>query len=764
LSAWNLTVIGATVATAVALGLYGSVPGQSGRIRTARVRGARGAFLVSFAFLALASAALVAALLRHDFSLTYVYSYSSRDLPTVYLISAFWAGQEGTFLLWALFGAAVGTILMFTSRDHEPSVMSFFSAVQIALLVFLLKASPFQLMRVVRTDGAGLNPLLQNPWMAIHPPIVFVGYALSAAPFAWAMSALWNDDYTTWVRPGLAWTLGAWLFLGAGILIGAKWAYSVLGWGGYWGWDPVENASLVPWLSGMALLHTLLMQLRRGRMLRTNIALAIVTLLLIIYGTFLTRSGVLSDFSVHSFSALGINAYLVGALAIITIASAGLFIYRLPSMARARGYSEPYDSMVSRDFAVFATALLFVGSAAVILLGTSAPLLTKFTGNPSAVGTSFYNITNAPFGFLLAMLMGICPFLAWRSSDSRHMGCLLAIPVAAAVVLTIVALAMGARGIWFLAFLFAAFLSLAANILMVARAARSGLLRIGGYITHVGVALIFIGIIATSAYDDTVRLSLTMGSPKPVFGYEMTYTGAELEEDGGVRLALDVALGDKMFRAAPYIQTTRRGPVRRPYIHSALYEDLYIAPLEAFSSGPETRSKTEGSVSVTLSKGQSATAAGLTVRFIRFDMSQHAESQMAVGAQLEVVTSDGKILGTATPVLALTRSGKSHQDAVLATPVGPVAFHLEAIDATNGTATVQIVRMVGEVEGQTGKRDRQVTGTPDGENQSPAAAAAPQAVLVEVSRKPLANSLWVGSILLLAGTTLAVIRRARGID
>ena len=271
----------------------------------------------------------------------------SRSLSTGYLVSGLWAGQEGTYLLWALLSAAIGVALAVSSgkpgRLGESSVMKFYVLAHTLLLVLLLAASPFKKLSFTPADGAGLNPLLQDPWMVIHPPIVFVGYALYAVPFALAMAALARDDYKVWVVQALPLMVAAWLFLGAGILIGAKWAYGTLGWGGYWGWDPVENASLVPWLTGGALMHTLIMQRERGKMVRTNVVLATVSFLLVMYATFLTRSGVLTDFSVHSFSDLGMTGILVVVMAVLALVALYLIALRWGSMTKNRGYAEMYE-------------------------------------------------------------------------------------------------------------------------------------------------------------------------------------------------------------------------------------------------------------------------------------------------------------------------------------------------------------------------------------------------------------------------------------
>ncbi len=259
----------------------------------------------------IASAYLLSLILNHQYQVSYVYSYTANDLPLLYLFSAFWAGQEGSFLLWVLCTAWLGVALIRKGDRWEPQVMVSVLLVQAALLVMLLAKSPFALLPEVPTDGSGLNPLLQNPWMAVHPPILFVGYAGLVIPFAYAIAALWKRDYDGWADVAWPWTLFSWGMLGAGIAIGAYWAYEVLGWGGYWGWDTVENSSLVPWLTATALAHGLITQKSRGTLARWNLFLAPITFALVLYATFLTRSGVLSESSVHSFTDTGLGPFLV---------------------------------------------------------------------------------------------------------------------------------------------------------------------------------------------------------------------------------------------------------------------------------------------------------------------------------------------------------------------------------------------------------------------------------------------------------------------
>ncbi|MEJ2543480.1 MAG: cytochrome c biogenesis protein CcsA, partial [Calditrichaceae bacterium] len=265
-----------------------------------KIENGRISYYIGVILIVIASAYLFYLFITYQFQYTYVYGYSSRDLPLGFLISSFWAGQEGSFLFWILMNAFLGFIFIKTSKKYETSGMFFFSLIQLFFLAILIKASPFETFNQIPPDGSGLNPLLQNFWMVIHPPILFIGYAAAAFPFVLAISSLLKKDFDGWVKHALPWTVFTSLTLGAGIILGAFWAYETLGWGGYWGWDPVENSSLIPWLTVLALLHGLLVQNMKGSLKKTNYFLSTITFILVIYATFLTRSGVLSDFSVHS--------------------------------------------------------------------------------------------------------------------------------------------------------------------------------------------------------------------------------------------------------------------------------------------------------------------------------------------------------------------------------------------------------------------------------------------------------------------------------
>lgn len=348
-----------------------------------------------------ASLYLWQAIFADDFSIAYVANYSARSLPTVYKISAFWAGQQGSFLLWLLFHSIAGVILL---RSTDRSTMTVYAFLQSMLTILVLTKSPFAPSEVIPFDGAGLNPLLQDFWMAIHPPIIFLGYALLAIPFSMSIGALLkNPSSRAWLESARRWTLIAWSMLGAGIFVGAYWAYKVLGWGGYWGWDPVENSSLVPWLLSAVLLHLINLSKTKPAVLSVTHAAAIFTYSLVIYGTFLTRSGILGDFSVHSFAGSSIGLIIAVANAVILIGGLAILTVKAKSLPEGR----MYESFNERAFLILLGMLILIFVAVLVWIGMSMPLLSQLAGAPAAVDTSYYVKTTAPLGVAIAALIAL---------------------------------------------------------------------------------------------------------------------------------------------------------------------------------------------------------------------------------------------------------------------------------------------------------------------------------------------------------------------
>ena len=354
----------------------------------------------SAGFIVAASLLLWFLIFENNFSVEYVATYSSTTLPTIYKISAFWAGQQGSFLLWLLIHAAVGVVLTF--RKNSAAALGIYFLLQSILVLLVLAKSPFAEHSAQVFEGVGLNPLLQDFWMAIHPPIIFVGYALLAVPFALSLGNILTDAKSrSWLEEARRWTLLAWSFLGAGIFVGGYWAYKVLGWGGYWGWDPVENSSLVPWLLAAVLLHLINLAQKKSAVLSVVHVAATFTYSLVIYGTFLTRSGILGDFSVHSFAGSNIGLSIALANALVLIGGLTIILIKAKSLPQGK----MYETHGEAAFIILLSCLLIIFIAAIVWIGMSMPLLSQLVGEAAAVDTDFYVKSTAPIALAVAALM-----------------------------------------------------------------------------------------------------------------------------------------------------------------------------------------------------------------------------------------------------------------------------------------------------------------------------------------------------------------------
>ncbi len=469
-----------------------------------------------------AAAILMTLILQHRFDVSYVNSYSGADLPLHFLISTFWAGQEGSFLLWCFWGSLIGLFVWRSAKEQEAPVMIVYLSTFLGLIAILCRQSPFRLLPPpAPVDGVGLNPLLQDYWMVIHPPIMFIGFASLSVPFSFAIAALWKKRWDGWITRTLPWALLTFLTLGTAILMGGYWAYKTLGWGGYWGWDPVENTSLVPWLFTGALVHGMFLQRSRKRHRKVNLLLACTAYAAILYGTFLTRSGVLADFSVHSFIDLGITGWLVGILGTFIGLSIVLLAWRWRSIPRTEDEESP---LLSRSVFFILGIAVFCALACVILLGTSAPILTRLTSTPSQVQTSFYAKTTTPAGWLLVLLSGLVPFVGWKGETGMGLFRNARRSLAVAAVLTGAAFALGADQPASLVLLFTAFFAADMNLRAVIRKAGNGKLGgAGGYLAHVGVGIMLAGIVVSGTYAKSQRITLPTNVPKKVGDTTLTF-------------------------------------------------------------------------------------------------------------------------------------------------------------------------------------------------------------------------------------------------
>ncbi len=713
---------------------------------------ARISFVGFSAFVTVASILLMHFILNHEFVYSYVAQYSSRDLSLEYLISSFWAGQEGSFLLWVLLGAWLGILLMLRAREREPQVMLIYNLNNIFLTILLIKQSPFRMLALAPPDGQGLNMLLQDPWMVIHPPVVFVGYAAYTIPFAYAVAALWRREYDAWIRPALPWAVFAFVSLGAGIIIGGYWSYKVLGWGGYWGWDPVENASLLPWLAGTGLMHGMILQQTRKKLRKTNFVLAALSFLLVIYCTFLTRSGVLADFSVHSFVDLGITGWLVIFMLVFLAISLGFLIAR----AREIPVSEQGTGMgyFSREFGLIAAVVILCLSAVIVGLGTSAPLITRMLEKASKVSADFYVKTNLPLALLILLLLSFVPILVWGRNKFSKVAPKLIWAVAGAIVSVAITLFNGypdlgapllSLGVFLLSLLAGGAAGI--NLFLAGKLIRKRITISAAAIAHLGVGLMFLGIVSSSAYDRSEKVLLHEGIGKSAMGYDIKFNGATFSREGkGVRahLPLDVKNEDVQFVAEPDIfsERSRDGQIKRfshPHIRRGLIADLYISPVD-FSPGQKRRQSGDR---LHLQKDEKVKFHDYEFTFLGFDISgmmgKKDLHEVSVGANL-VVSYKGAEPVTLKPVITV---GQLHSPSSRVRLPGPEESYLTLV---NIEADNKAVNLLYQGPLSSDKED---------------ADESPSTMVAEVSIKPGMTMLWLGTFLILLGGCIAIPGRWR---
>jgi cytochrome c-type biogenesis protein CcmF len=383
--------------------------------------GVRGLY-VTFAMVVLASAGLWTALLTRDFSVEYVASHISSTMPSVYVFTAFWSGQAGSLLFWALILGMYSTIAIASSRQRNRELTPWATGTLAAVLLFFIatacfRANPFTRLDFMPVDGRGMNPQLQNPGMALHPPNLYLGYVATAIPFAFAIAALFTRRLDAeWLGVVRRWALVTWFFLTIGIVLGMWWAYVELGWGGYWAWDPVENSSFLPWLATTAFLHSIMIQEKRGMLRKWNVVLVVLSFLLAIFGTFITRSGVIE--SVHSFTQSPVGPWFATFFFVAT----GISIYLIATRLKHLEAKAELESMVSREAAFLYNNLVLIGIAFAVMWGTIFPIVSEWWSNTKiTVGPPFFNTVNIPLGLFLLLLTGVGPLIAWRKASVSNL-------------------------------------------------------------------------------------------------------------------------------------------------------------------------------------------------------------------------------------------------------------------------------------------------------------------------------------------------------
>ena len=539
------------------------------------VQTARTAFYVHTAAVTGIVVTLFLIIQNNYFEYHYAWSHSSKYLPFYYKISAFWEGQEGSFLLWLFWHVVLGVILIRTSRNWESPAMFVFSLVQaflasmilgIVVLNIKIGSSPFMLLRdvmdapvfkidpeFVPVDGSGLNPLLQNYWMVIHPPTLFLGFATTIVPFSFAVAGLWMKKYTDWIRPALPWSVFSAAILGLGIIMGAYWAYETLNFGGYWNWDPVENAIFVPWLTLIAGIHTMVIFRKNATAIKTSFILVIATFILILYSTFLTRSGILGNASVHGFTDLGLSGQLLIYLLVFTLISAWLLGINWKQIP----VTEKEASTYSSEFWIFIGAAVLSLSAFQVIVPTSIPVMNAILQNigfdtniaPPADQVVFYSDIQIWFGMGIAILTGMGQIFWWKKISKDNLFSEFSVPIVITLVVSmVIMLTSGLYKISFLLLVTSAVFAVVSNIRTLIKLAGRNFQLSGGAVSHIGVALMLIGILYSSGLSNVVSLNrsgvlystnfpdevnqenvlLFQDESKTMDDYDITYTGKKI--------------------------------------------------------------------------------------------------------------------------------------------------------------------------------------------------------------------------------------------
>jgi cytochrome c-type biogenesis protein CcmF len=790
-------------------------------------RAGRWAWGIMSAAVLSASGVLWYLIFNHQYQYAYVYQQSSNDLPLHYLFSTFWAGQEGSFLLWIIMMCGVGgALIAYVKEEYETPVMAVVGFCQFFLLSMIVGlqfgpvevgSSPFMTLAekfpeapifqqnpgFIPADGQGLNDLLQNPWMTIHPPMLFVGFSAMVVPFAFAVAALWKKRFTEWVRPAMPWTVLAVAVLGVGIAMGGYWAYVTLSFGGYWAWDPVENSSLVPWIIGVAAFHTMLVQKKSGSSQKASLFLSILAYLFVVYSTFLTRSGILGDVSVHSFVDLGLYNQLLIWILSMGVLGFGLLAYRYNELPTPK--EEP--RVLSREFMIFSGAVLLTASAAVIILGTSAPIFGRiFRDNPSAVPIEFYNEWTLPLALGFVFLCGLGQLFWWTKMDVDTLNHALFKPVSFATVATVVVLivtpfaeqtvvipesapalaTMSAAGfteglsqLWttygpalqMLLLLFVSFFALFGNGAVLWRIGRGNPRMAGGALAHVGFALLILGVIASSGFaralpqlgqlqqaDESKQVRenfvVTEGQTRTINGYRVTYKGTEPAPRGRNEYILNIT--DPRNRSYQMRPVAYQGQGDQWFLHpdvkAFLEKDLFVAVTPKEATGIDQDPNNPGG-EFQLATGDSTMLGErkYAVAFRDFEVLKGPAAMMDSDAPSDPrVPDDAQMaVGASLDVTNLqTGETRSLLPVYIVMPDGSTQY------IENRVADWDLRMAFTEMSVDTGRATFAVQGVnvmPD------------DWVVVQAYTKPMISLVWLGIIVMTVGFIFSVVRRVQDI-
>ncbi len=778
-------------------------------------------FMLKGFFMLVASGMLIYLIFQHQFQYYYVFNYTSLDLQSKYLFSAFYGGQEGSFMLWILFSFVSGIGLMkWTRAPYRAPVMFFLALTQLFLISMILGwrfgdvtvgASPFRTLaeempdapfiqanpNFVPADGSGLNDLLKSPWMMIHPPILFVGFAMMTIPYCFAMAALWKRKYNEWVSPALPWTLGSNLALLTAIFLGGYWAYVTLSFGGFWAWDPVENASLVPWLIGTAGIHTMIIQRKSSIAQKSSLLFAILAYMLIVYETFLTRSGILADSSVHSFVDLGLYNQLLLFMLVISFVGLGMFFWRYKELPSPKKESK----ILSREFMTFTGAVLLLVLGIVIILGTSSPIIgLLFNENPTPPEISFYNDWSMPIAIIMALFTVLGQYLFWKKYDAETLATALIYPTLITSLFTLAAVIFGGvRNPYYMLYLFAGFFAIIGNAWVMGRLAIQNPKVIGGSLTHVGFGVLLVGILASSAYNSALldsntqnynaavlagevvdergfpvtqtveMLELKLNEPKVINSqYLVTYEGYDLSDQNRpgqqtYRFKFESVEGGSPFylypEVYPMLATASPGNVNwsvDPDVRTGWMSDIYLyvagssyierrnnqisenTSIQPVSDTLGEEAPADSSQTIEFKRGDSIEVGGFDFTFVNFIQADTTNlppnTSIGIRAQIQVNHLASGQEFLIEPLFAVFT--EEEQSYVMSPPVNLPVHDLSF--------------QFSKVNPQTDSIELTITGLDETYDE--------EWVLIVAEKKPFISVVWAGTFLLMGGFTLSIFR------
>lgn len=735
-------------------------------------------------------------LYNHYFEYEYIWHHSNTEMQKRYILSCFWEGQEGSFLLWTFWHVVIGFILQRSAKNWEAPVLSIISLVQAFLASMLLGiiigdhrigSNPFTVLLrehpnfahipiifnnpnyLEKINGQGLNPLLQNYWMTIHPPILFLGFSLTVVPFAYAIAGLWKKDFIAWIKPALPWTFFCVAILGTGILMGGAWAYEALSFGGFWAWDPVENASLVPWLTLVGAAHVMLVNKTKGQSLFITFGLSILTFILILYSTFLTRSGILGETSVHAFTDNGMSGQLLLYLFFFLLLGIGLLFANVKQFLK----KTEEEGLWSREFWMFVGAIILLGSSFQIMFYTSIPVWNKLFNLKMAPSTNvieFYNTWQLPFAFIVTLLIAVGQYFKYKSTQLSEFFKRLTFSFIGSVLVTaLFAYLLNMTRAHYILLMFSTIFAVLANAGYMITVLKGKVKKAGASIAHIGFGLLLLGALISTSKKQIIsrttdgtdlrnlgekissneNIMLTQGDTLSMGNYQVTYVGKRFE---GINVFFDVDYFSKAddgklnkeFRLSPRLQTNpRMGNVAEPDTRHFATFDVYTHVTYATLDNPkdkkeEPANEYTAAKQFALKKGDTIFASNAIVIMdslsVHFDKASYnlKENDIAVMANLRVLDITKKVYA-AKPVFIIRNNTIEPPKPAKVDALG-LQFMFWKINPEAGSADIAMQ------EKKANKRDF---------------------IVMQALVFPYINILWAGCIIMVIGTILAIIERIK---